>query len=144
MNAEEILLAAVEKQTPAERAAYLNRACGSDAALRALVEGLLRSHEAAGSFLEQPLFEPSPTRDQVPHSEKPSTVIGPYKLLQQIGELAGGIGQNVLFSDGHVGWRRPCGSGTPGGTRPRGAAGRRPAAAAARASRRPGRGRRTG
>jgi WD40 repeat protein/serine/threonine protein kinase len=90
MTAEEILLAAVEKKTPAERAAYLDGACGQDAALRALVEGLLKSHEEAGSFLEQPLFEPSPTVDQPPNPEKPGTLIGPYKLLQQIGE--GGMG----------------------------------------------------
>jgi WD40 repeat protein/serine/threonine protein kinase len=91
MKAEEILLAAVEKQTPAERAAYLDGACGPDAELRALVEGLLKAHEEAGSFLEQPLFEPTPTTDPVPNPEIPGTVIGPYKLLQQIGE--GGMGR---------------------------------------------------
>ncbi len=94
MTADEILLAAVEKKTPAERAAYLDGACGSDAALRALVEGLLKAHEAAGSFLEQPLFEPAPTVDLPPDPEKPGTVIGPYKLLQQIGE--GGMGTVFL------------------------------------------------
>src|SRR6185503_281066 len=90
MNAEEILLAAVEKRTPAERAAYLDGACGSDAVLRAQVEGLLKSHEQAGSFLEQPLFDAAPTIDQRPNSQMAGTVIGPYKLLQQIGE--GGMG----------------------------------------------------
>src|SRR5438046_4022997 len=90
MKAEEILQAAVEKKTPAERAAYLDGACGPDAELRALVAGLLKAHEEAGSFLEEPLFEPSPTTDQVPKAEIPGTVIGPYKLLQQIGE--GGMG----------------------------------------------------
>src|SRR4051794_14691829 len=90
MNVEEILLAAVEKQTPAERAAYLEGACGPDAALRAQVEGLLRSHEQAGSFLEQPLFEPTPTTDTPPEPKKTGAVIGRYKLLQQIGE--GGMG----------------------------------------------------
>ena len=90
LTADEILLAALEKPTPAERAAYLDSACGPDAALRALVQGLLKAHEAAGSFLEQPLFEPMPTIDQLPSSEKSGTVIGPYKLLEQIGE--GGFG----------------------------------------------------
>src|SRR5437588_3101441 len=90
MNAEEILLTAVEKKTPAERAAYLDGACGPDAELRALVAGLLKAHEEAGSFLEEPLFEPSPTTDQVPNAEIPGTIIGPYKLLQQLGE--GGMG----------------------------------------------------
>jgi serine/threonine protein kinase/tetratricopeptide (TPR) repeat protein len=90
MNAEEILLAAVEKKTPAERAAYLDGACGPDPDLRALVEDLLHAHEAAGDFLEQPLFELSPTVGQLSDPESPGTVIGPYKLLEQIGE--GGMG----------------------------------------------------
>jgi serine/threonine protein kinase/WD40 repeat protein len=93
MKAEEILHAAVEKSTPDERAAYLDSACGADAALRALVEGLLRAHEKAGSFLEQPLFQPGLTVDDPRSPEKPGTVIGPYKLLEQIGE--GGFG--VVF-----------------------------------------------
>jgi serine/threonine protein kinase/tetratricopeptide (TPR) repeat protein len=93
MNAEEILQAAVEKNTPGERAAYLDSACGADAALRALVEGLLQAHDDAGSFLEQPLFEPGLTVDEPRRPEKPGTVIGPYKLLEQIGE--GGFG--VVF-----------------------------------------------
>ncbi len=90
MTADEILVAALEKRTPVERAAYLDGACGVDGELRALVENLLRSHEEAGSFLEQPLFEPAQTIDQPRQAETPGTVIGPYKLLQQIGE--GGMG----------------------------------------------------
>jgi eukaryotic-like serine/threonine-protein kinase len=90
MNAEEILLAAVEKKTEAERAAFLEGACGPDAELRAQVESLLEAHREAGSFLEQPLFEATPTSDQPPDQEKSGTVIGPYKLLQQLGE--GGMG----------------------------------------------------
>src|SRR5262245_51413575 len=94
MKAEDILLEAVEKKTPAERTAYLDAACGQDAALRALVEGLLKSHEQAGSFLEQPLFEAAPTVNQPRNPETPGTVIGPFQLLQQIGE--GGMGTVYL------------------------------------------------
>ncbi len=90
MKADEIFLAAVEKKTPGERAAFVDGACGENAELRAQVEGLLKSHDAAGSFLEQPLFDASPTVDPPAIAEGPSTVIGPYKLLQQIGE--GGFG----------------------------------------------------
>jgi serine/threonine protein kinase/tetratricopeptide (TPR) repeat protein len=86
---EDIFLAAVE-QAPAERAAYLDAACGSNAALRAQVEALLRSHEEAGSLLEQPLFRAGPTRDEPPAAAQPGVTVGPYKLLQQIGD--GGMG----------------------------------------------------
>src|SRR5262245_9335108 len=87
-SVEEIFLAAVEK-SPADRAVYLDAACGADAALRAEVVALLRSHQEAGSLLEQPLFQTGPTVDQ-PSGEIPGTVIGPYKLVEQVGE--GGMG----------------------------------------------------
>jgi serine/threonine protein kinase/tetratricopeptide (TPR) repeat protein len=86
---EEIFLTALEK-APADRAGYLDAACGTDAELRAQVEALLRSHEEAGSLLEQPLFQPGPTVDLQSTVERSGTVIGPYKLLEQIGE--GGMG----------------------------------------------------
>jgi serine/threonine protein kinase len=86
---EDIFLAAVEK-APADRAAYLDAACGPDAGLRAQVEALLRSHEEAGSLLEQPLFRPGPPADEPPAAEQPGASVGPYKLLERIGE--GGMG----------------------------------------------------
>src|SRR5438132_268026 len=49
-----VFLAAVEKTTPEERAAYLEEVCGNDAALRRRVEALLRVHDRPGSFLERP------------------------------------------------------------------------------------------
>ena len=93
MKAEEIFLAAVEKNSPGERAAYLDGACGKDAALRGQVEALLKAHDGAGSFLEQPLLDPAVTKEPSDVVEKLGAVIGPYKLLEQIGE--GGFG--VVF-----------------------------------------------
>src|SRR5438105_4048339 len=61
-----IFLAAVEKADPDERAAYLQQACGGDAALRRQVEALLRRHEQAGSFLEPPAPDPQATGDVQP------------------------------------------------------------------------------
>src|SRR5437763_1953666 len=90
MTADEIFLAAVDKESLDERAAFLDSVCQGDLGLRAQVEGLLKSHDAAGSFLNQPLFEPTPTMEASADGERPGTVIGPYKLLQQIGE--GGMG----------------------------------------------------
>src|SRR4051812_776583 len=90
MNPEEIFHAAIARPTPEERAAYLDVACGQDAALRALVEDLVKAHEAAGSFLEPPaLGAAAPTTVQPPEPV-PDAVLGPYKLIQQIGE--GGMG----------------------------------------------------
>ena len=83
---------------PAEnRAAYLRGVCGADASLLQRLEDLLRRHEAAGSFLEQPL-EVGPLDQTGPGgqvlTDVPGTVIGPYKLLEQIGE--GGFG--IVFA----------------------------------------------
>jgi len=81
-----IFAEALEKKTPEERAAYLDEACGSDKKLRAEVEALLESHDQAGSFLEAPAFDVTVTFDKSPLTEGPGTVIGPYKLLEKIGE----------------------------------------------------------
>jgi tetratricopeptide (TPR) repeat protein len=91
---KEIFLAALERQSPAGRAAFLAEACGDDEALRRQVEALLRKHEQAGSFLESPPGEPVATVDEQPVTEAPGAVIGPYKLLEQIGE--GGFGAVFL------------------------------------------------
>src|SRR5438477_6453338 len=86
--------AAVELQTPAERAAYLDAACGQDQQFRAEVEELLQHDQAAGSFLARPA-QPGAAAHVAASSisEGPGTVLGPYKLMVQIGE--GGFG--VVF-----------------------------------------------
>src|SRR5262249_4827380 len=67
---------------------FLDRACGSDAGLRTRVEELLRAHQAAGHFLGGPANRDATNDHQF--SEHAGTVIGPYKLLEQVGE--GGMG----------------------------------------------------
>src|SRR5437868_13451714 len=92
-QAARIFDAAVELGTAAERAAYLDAACGQDPQLRAEVEGLLEHDNAAGSFLNLSARpNPQATVDD-PVPEYPGTMLGPYKLLEQIGE--GGFG--VVF-----------------------------------------------
>ncbi len=71
------------------RAAHLDEVCRGDSNLRERVEALLRSHDAAGSFLHTPVDDMSPTIDRRPVA-KTGDRIGPYKLLQKIGE--GGLG----------------------------------------------------
>ncbi len=51
MTERELFLAALDLDDPRARALALDRACAGDAALRAKVEALLKSHEEAGSFL---------------------------------------------------------------------------------------------
>ncbi len=89
---EDIFLAALEKGTPEERAAYLEQACKGDPELRRRVERLLEAHPKAGDFLENPALPPAEaTAAHVPSGEQVGTVIaGRYKLLEQIGE--GGMG----------------------------------------------------
>jgi serine/threonine protein kinase/WD40 repeat protein len=81
---------ALEIESLAERSAFLNEACTADPALRAEVEDLLRAMEGAGDFMKRPAPAGSVTISHAPILEGPGTRIGPYKLLQQIGE--GGMG----------------------------------------------------
>src|SRR5262245_51194452 len=98
-TANAIFLQALDLRSPQEIPAHLDRACGTNAELRSQVEALLSASERAGQFLEEPAFAPAdtgermsdhmPTSDQQP-IEGPGTLIGSYKLLEQIGE--GGFG----------------------------------------------------
>jgi serine/threonine protein kinase/formylglycine-generating enzyme required for sulfatase activity len=58
MTEREIFFAVFDRDL-ASRAQFLDNACAGDAALRARVEALLRSHETAGSFLGTPAVTPS-------------------------------------------------------------------------------------
>ena len=89
IRAKEIFLQAIERGGRAEREAFLRDVCGDDVALRQHVEILIEADEQAGSFLERGVLSSEATIDQA-HTERPGTQIGPYKLLQQIGE--GGFG----------------------------------------------------
>jgi serine/threonine protein kinase len=107
---KQLFLGAAEITDSAQREAWLAQQCGQDADLLAKVQALLKAREDPESFLDilaptaglpSPLEGapqgsgqgereiPAATIDQ-PASEAPGTVIGPYKLLQLIGE--GGMG----------------------------------------------------
>jgi serine/threonine protein kinase/WD40 repeat protein/tetratricopeptide (TPR) repeat protein len=98
MTERDIFIEALHRRDPSARAAFLTRACGDDGDLRERIEQLLREQEQLGSFLEHPAerladngaFTTPHDRLSSSHPEGRGTVIGPYKLLQQIGE--GGMG----------------------------------------------------
>src|SRR5262245_41552554 len=93
MNERSIFIDALEIAAPDERVGFVNRVCGNDSALRERVQHLLRTFEQASGFMHIPAADLLSTTDQPPQLEQPGTVIGPYKLLEQIGE--GGFG--VVF-----------------------------------------------
>src|SRR5262245_4908913 len=91
-------------ESPKSRADYLDHACGDNAVLRARVDVLLHAHCEAGDFLkgrDSPADYASDTSESVP--ETVGTIVGQYKLLEQIGE--GGMGV-VYMADQQVPVRR--------------------------------------
>ena len=101
MSERTIFLAALEISDPAQRSAYLDQACAGDFARRTYFERLLNAHQEIGSFLESPPpgLEPAPTGgavnpslssgiafDKIAARERAGDRIGPYMLLQQLGE----------------------------------------------------------
>jgi hypothetical protein len=102
---------ALAKESPAERSAFLDVACGTDVVLRRRVEALLQAHERAGNFLNRPVPEQiradrvTQTQDEkcprdadgvaldfLSPSEKPTSLgrLRNYEVLEVIGK--GGFG----------------------------------------------------
>jgi eukaryotic-like serine/threonine-protein kinase len=92
-KAEAIFLAALDRATPQERAAYVEGACAGHRELLQRVRELLGCHEESQGPLDAPPPGLGGSVDESPMSERPGSQIGPYKLLEQIGE--GGMG--VVF-----------------------------------------------
>jgi serine/threonine protein kinase/tetratricopeptide (TPR) repeat protein len=89
LNERELFIAAIQIAEPQKRQSYLNQACGNDPKLLSRILALIEAFESAGSFL-------GPVNSQLPETQDSASQfqlhdqIGPYKLLQKIGE--GGMG----------------------------------------------------
>jgi WD40 repeat protein/serine/threonine protein kinase len=76
-----IFLGALDREDPAERAAYLDAACAGQPALRRRIEDLLRSHAESESFLAVPAPE------QLAAAEKSLDFLGPPREPGALGRL---------------------------------------------------------
>jgi serine/threonine protein kinase len=92
LNETDVFLAAIEIDDSKSRDAHLDAVCAGDDKFRQRVEALVRQHLKSEGVLDAP--PPGLIATELPTiDEEAGTVIGPYKLLQQIGE--GGMG--VVF-----------------------------------------------
>ena len=86
LDVQAIFNEAIARESGEQRMKYLDDACANHPEVRARVEALVVAHSEAGGF-----FGGQPAATEIePIREKSGTQIGPYKLLQQIGE--GGMG----------------------------------------------------
>jgi len=82
---EEIFHAAIARPRE-QRLGYLREACDGDTKLLAHIQAMLQSYDAQDNFLESQPLAQNVTLNDSDLKEAPGTVIGRYKLLEQIGE----------------------------------------------------------
>src|SRR5215203_3914684 len=99
---KEIFEGALERHAD-ERLAFLDRACDGDSDVREEVESLLRSYEAAGSFMEAPAV--AQAADDLATEQKlvPGQRVKHYQIVNLTGE--GGMGEVYLTTDTILGRR---------------------------------------
>src|SRR5215208_5106329 len=95
------IFSSAQECAPADRASFLDRACGDDEAMRQEVESLLAADETNQDFLGTPAYE---LMAGVLADEKTKFVagqeVGPYTILSSLG--TGGMGQVYLAQDSRL------------------------------------------
>jgi len=89
-QAKELFLQAVEKHAPGQWSTFLDQSCPDQPELRRRVELLLEAHLEAATAAHGKGDQGSPRPDNGSAAEHPGAHVGPYKLIEQIGE--GGMG----------------------------------------------------
>ena len=80
------------------RSEYLQQICGGDDELARCVTELLRGYGHQRNFLETPVVVVSATMESGPFSVTLGSTIGPYKLIEQIGDGGMGVVYNQRWS----------------------------------------------
>ncbi len=97
---EEVLQAALDRLPPA-RASFLDEACAGDDDLKSEATLLIRAHDEAGDFIEQPAVAEHARvllGDRVDVGG--GRTVGSYKIIERLG--AGGMGEVYLAQDGRL------------------------------------------
>lgn len=90
MSEKSIFLDAIELDDPSARDAFLDDACRDDRSLRQRVQSLLNAHLADDHVVDRPPVSNATDATSIDQHKSLGTMIGPYRLMEQIGE--GGFG----------------------------------------------------